>query len=72
MWSLNYRQDGNGEKSVYFDHRPFSAFYEGATDRSFFKDYRFGAGREFISRKLRGRRIRVDGEFPEQSVGLEE
>ncbi len=72
MWSLTYSKDGNGLETVYFAHRPFGDFYEGATGRSFFEDYAFGAGREYVSRKLRGRRVRVDGEFPEQTVMLDD
>jgi hypothetical protein len=71
VWCLVYRRDDDGPDSVYFDHRPFACFYEGATGRSFFEDYRFGAGRELISKELKGLRIRVEKEFPEQVVELE-
>jgi hypothetical protein len=71
VWRLVHRRDDDGSDSVYFDHRPFACFYEGATGRSFFEDYGFGAGRELISRELKGLRIRVEGDFPEQVVELE-
>lgn len=60
MWQLLYQIDGDGLGSVYFDHRPFAHFYEGATGRSFFDDYRFGAGREYVSKALKDLRIYVD------------
>ena len=70
-WCLVYKRDDGGSDSVYFDHRPFACFYEGATGRSFFEDYRFGAGRELVSKELRGLCIGVEGDFPEQAVELE-
>ena len=72
IWHLLYEIDGDGLGVVNFDHRPFANFYEGATRRSFLKDYRFGAGREYISMQLRDRRIRVEGEPFNEVVRLEE
>ena len=71
IWEVAYRDRDGRVGSVYFDHRPFACFYEGATGRSFFADYRFGGGGELISNGIRGLRIRVEGEFPEQAVELE-
>lgn|GEM_PF-2525113 len=72
VWQLYYELDGDGLGVVNFDHRPFSYFYEGATGRSFYDDYKFGAGREYISKHLRGRRISVEGEPFEEVVRLED
>jgi hypothetical protein len=72
VWQLVYQIEGNVIDSIYFDHRPFSHFYEGATGRSFFHDYNFGVGREYVSNQLKGRRICVEGEFPEQTVSLDD
>lgn len=68
IWQLWYEKDGNGVDTINFDHRPFAHFYEGATSRSFYKDYRFGAGREYVSKQLEGLRIEYDGD----TVRLEE
>lgn len=72
MWQIVYKIDGNGLDSVYFDHRPFGHFYEGATGGSFYEDYRFGAGREYVSKQLKGRRISVEGEPFQETVELED
>jgi hypothetical protein len=72
IWRLLYAIDGGGLGVVNFDHRPFAHFYEGATGRSFLKDYRFGAGREYISKQLKDRRIHVEGEPFNEAVRLEE
>jgi hypothetical protein len=72
VWLLYYKIDGNGIDSVAFDRRPFHDFYEGLTGPSFYHDYNFGAGREYVSDRLKGRRIRVEGEFPEQTVILDD
>jgi hypothetical protein len=66
VWLLYYRVDGNGIENVAFDHRPFAHFYKGLTGESFFHGYQFGAGREYVSKRLEGHRIRVEGEFPPQ------
>ena len=66
MLFRSYKIDGNGLDVVNFDHRPFADFYEGATGRSFYHDYEFGRGRQYISKQLQGRRISVeDGPFNE-------
>ena len=70
IWILRYQIEGNGDGSVYFDQRSFGHFYEGATQRSFFEDYSFGAGREDISNRLKDIKIQVEGEFPEPTVRL--
>jgi len=72
VWQIFYKIDENGLGTVEFDHRPFAAFYEGTTGRPFYKDYKFGAGREFVSKQLEGRRISVEGEPFEQTVRLED
>lgn len=72
VWQLFYEVDGNGPGVVNFDWRCLANFYEGATGRSFYHDYKFGAGREYISNHLRGRRISVEGEPFEEVVRLED
>lgn len=72
IWQLLYQVDGDGSDSVYFDHRPFSHFYEGATGRSFSQDYKFGAGREYVSNQLKGLRIRGEGEPFNEMVSLDD
>ncbi len=71
IWQLVYKIDGDGSDAVHFDHRPFAALYEGATGGSFHDDYRFGAGRQYISNRLKGRRISVEGEPFNQTVEIE-
>lgn len=72
IWQLLYQIDDDGLGAVYFDHRPFAHFYEGATGRSFFHDYRFGEGREYVSQKLRDKRISVEGNGGGEVVRLVE
>ncbi|MDA2912532.1 hypothetical protein MYX77_00980 [Acidobacteriia bacterium AH_259_A11_L15] len=72
IWQLLYQIDGDGLGVVNFDHRPFAHFYEGATDRDFFKDYAFGRGCEYISQRLKGRRISVEGDRFNEVVRLED
>jgi hypothetical protein len=72
VWLLYYKKDEGGVEFVPFDHTPFGYFYEGATGRSFYKDYKFGAGKKYVSDQLRGRRIRVQGEEWEWKVSLED
>lgn len=62
IWQLLYETDGNGLGVVTFDHRPFAEFYEGATGGSFFEDYAFGRGRDYVSRQLKDLRIEYDGD----------
>lgn len=70
IWTLAYRTENGRRDCLIFDHRPFAEFYEGVTERNFFKDYAFGRGREFISRQLKGIRICVQGKDYEQVVCL--
>ena len=72
VWQLVYEKGEGGLGIVNFDHRPFGHFYEGATGRSFFKDYDFGAGREYVSKQLSGRRIRIEDSETGATVGLED
>lgn len=72
IWTLAYLADDNTIGTVHFDHRPFTHFYEGATGRSFYRDYQFGAGREYVSSQLKGKRISVEGEPFNETVCLEE
>ncbi|MCI0724480.1 MAG: hypothetical protein L0338_36780 [Acidobacteria bacterium] len=72
IWQLFYELDGNGLGVVNFDHRPFAHFYEGVTGRDFFRDYAFGAGRDYVSQQLKDLRIVVEGEPFSQTVKLEE
>lgn len=72
IWNLFYKIDGDGLDIVTFHHRPFAHFYEGATGADFFKDYVFGAGREYVSERLKGLRISVEGEPFSQVVRLED
>lgn len=72
IWQLLYEVDGDGLGVVNFDHRPFGHFYKGATGRDFYRDYKFGAGREYISKQLRDRRISVEGEPFNEVVRLED
>ncbi len=59
IWSLLYKQDGDGLDNIYLDHRCFEHLYDGLTGRSFCRDYRFGRGTDFVSRQLEGLRIEV-------------
>lgn len=70
IWQLYYQVDNNGLGVVNFDHRPFSHFYEGVTGRNFFEDYAFGRGRQYVSSRLVGRRVSVDGEPFNQMVRI--
>lgn len=72
VWLVEYRVRAGGRRSVYFDHRPFSSFYEGVTGRDFFQDYRFGSGAQFIARQLQGRRIGVDDDQGVPTVVVED
>ncbi len=72
IWILGYKIDGGGEDFIHFDHGCFADLYEGATCRSFYEDYKFGAGRQYISDALRGLRIRIHGEDWERVVSLED
>ncbi|MGH7771434.1 MAG: hypothetical protein ACREQA_04285 [Candidatus Binatia bacterium] len=72
IWQLFYQVDKNGLSVVNFDHRPFAHFYEGVTGRDFFKDYRFGAGRQYVSDQLKDLRIVVEGDSFNQTVKLED
>lgn len=71
VWQIFYKVDGGLLGLVTFDHRPFASFYEGATHRSFYEDYKFGSGRQFISDRLKGLRISVEGEQFSEVVSLE-
>jgi hypothetical protein len=72
IWQLFYRRYRDGIGIVTFDHRPFADFYQAATGRDFFRDYAMGAGRDYISKRLRGLRIRVNGEPYQETICLEE
>ena len=72
IWQLFYDRDEDGIEVVHFDHRPFAQFYEGATGRSFYEDYKFGAGRDYVSKQLQGKRIRIAGEPFSETVSLDE
>lgn len=72
VWQLLYEIDGDGLGVLNFDHRPFGHFYEAVTGGDFFRDYQFGAGRDYISKQLQGRRISVDGEPFQEVVRLED
>ncbi|MBI4446883.1 MAG: hypothetical protein HY645_13380 [Acidobacteria bacterium] len=71
MWQLFYETD-QGVATVCFDHRQFAHFYEGATGDSFYQDYRFGEGRGYVSKRLKGLAIRVEGEPFNEVVYLED
>jgi len=72
IWQLLYQVDGDGIGIVNWDWRNFSSFYEGITGASFYHDYKFGAGREYVSKQLRDRRISVTGEPFNEVVRLED
>lgn len=72
LWRLLYKTDADRLGVVTFDHRPFAAFYEGATGSSFFIDYACGRGVEYVSHKLGGIRISVSGRRFTESVRLED
>jgi len=72
VWQLFYEMDGNGLGAVNWDWRNFAHFYESVSGRSFFEDYQFGAGRDYISKQLKDRRISVEGEPFEEVVRLED
>ena len=71
IWQLFYQRHRDGIEVVTFDHRQFAHFYEGVTGGDFYKDYDFGAGRDYISKRLKGLRIRVEGEPYQETVRLE-
>ena len=71
IWEVAYRRSDGGTGLISFDHRCFAQFYEGAVGRSFFEDYRFGAGRQRVSEALSGLRISVEGEPFNEVVRLE-
>ena len=71
-WQLLYQINGDGLGVVNFDHRPFAHFYEGVTGCSFYEDYKFGAARAYVSQKLKGLRISVEGEPFSQTIMLED
>lgn len=72
IWQLVYEREDQVVAVVNFDHRMFADFYEGVTGRSFYHDYRFGHGRDFVSRQLKGVRIAVGGAPFEEIVRVEE
>ena len=72
IFQMMYHIDGDGIDAINWDHRMFANFYEGATGRSFARDYGFGAGREYVSRQLVGKRIVVRGEPFSQTVSVED
>jgi hypothetical protein len=72
VWQLFYQRNRDGIGVVTFDHRPFADFYQGATGRDFYGDYAFGAGRYYISKRLKGIRICVKGEPYQETICLEE
>ncbi len=68
IWQLWYKDDADGvNRYVHFDHRMFAGFYEGVTGNSFFADYNFGVGHQYVSDQLKGRHVRVEGD-PFQEV----
>ena len=71
VWQLWYESEARTEV-VLFEHRPFAHFYEGATGRSFVRDYNFGAGREYVSNQLKGRCISVESQPYETTVLIED
>ena len=72
IWLLEYQGDDHLVGVVPFDHRPFSYFYEHATGRSFFEDYRLGRSRSEVGNRLRGLRISVDEATFPPTVYLED
>lgn len=72
VWQVFYRQ-GNGEiESVVFDWRQFADFYEETSGRSFYKDYKFGCGRERIKNYFLGKILEVEGKGFEKRVRIED
>jgi hypothetical protein len=72
IWRLIYKRDGDLLDAVVFDHRSFANFYEGVTGASFFEDYTFGHGRDYVSSQLRGLRVAIDGEPFNETVRVED
>ena len=72
IWQLLYKTEQGHALTVEFDHRPFAAFYEGATGRDFFHDYRYGSGFPYVAKMLRGIRISVEGDQFAETVHLED
>ena len=72
IWRLIYEGDGNGLDSLVFDHRCFANFYQGVTGSSFFEDYKFGQGREYVANRLNGLRVAIDGEPFNETVRVED
>lgn len=71
IWRVFYQAERRLH-AITFDHRPFADFYEGVTERNFYQDYAFGAGREYVSRQLRGLSISVNEEAAGKVVRLED
>lgn len=72
IWQVFYKQVNEKIENVIFDWRQFADFYEGASGRSFYKDYKFGAGRERIKNYFMGKAIEVEGEGFEKRVRIED
>lgn len=72
IWRLVYKQDCDVLGVVVFDHRCFATFYEGVTGSSFYQDYRFGSGRDYVSEQLSGRRVAIEGEPFNETVRVED
>jgi hypothetical protein len=71
LWQVVYEtEDGFG--NVYFDHRTFADFYEAVAGRCFHEDYAMGFGRDNISKRLKGLRIRIGGEPYQRTIALDE
>ena len=58
-------------KTVPFDWRQLSRFYEGSSGRSFYHDYKFGHGRDVMKNYFKGKTLLVDGEEWNERVSLE-
>ena len=72
IWTIGYATAGQRPQCLYFDWRPFAAFYEHATRRSFYRDYNFGRGSGYVAKQLQGRRISVEGEPFAERVQLDD
>ncbi len=72
VWQIFYRPEEGGIDHVTFDWRMFSNFYEGVSGRSFYRDYKFGHGRDIISEYFKGKTLVVDGEEFDERVTLKE
>jgi len=71
LWFIFYKPRGGRPQRVAFDWRRFADFYEGTSGRSFYHDYKFGAGRDIIEDYFKGKTLLVVDDEEGWKVKLE-